>query len=377
MSLRPRVVIVGTSNSVMRAGYTVPLKAEFGAANYSIGSSNNCVFALRADFVARHPGAVMVTDFVVNDNLSYAVGTLNEDIVYSHFVSMLGTCSKLNIVPIVHIMPHSWARARNGVIRDRYLALAHKFNLPFFDGFAYVETLYRLYPELNAFGWTEGAHIQPPLARVIGRSLARGIRLVAASPRRRRRGGDSWSVRRIQLSNFSGESVIKRANSLISLSFAKMAPGSSFAVPGWPDGEIVGLATNMSHSNAVAEVVGETRGAFRTRTVYFGDGAPLRVAAWHFSKPIATRDKSVTLTCLSPETDPGEPICDAARRAPAPEDVSLELECLFERRPLPHQVHMGLEAPLDLVAALSEDDIREDRFAEPIEINSTTTQQAP
>ncbi len=358
------VNISGTSNAVMRAGYTLPLKERFGAGNYSIGVSYNCVFTMHQDEILKQPGGLLVIDFAANDEMTWRSGILNVDIADSHFLNMLARCAEQDVLPIVLIMPSTWGEGRHGAMRQRHRDLAEEFGLPLFDGFEYIERLYELCPELERFGKPWDYHIQAPLARVLGRSLCRALESLGEARRRIRTVPEGWRVDALRLAGLAGEKAILRMNSLARFNFARLGETETLRVETGPDAETVGFALNMNVSTATLELMGDERQLIILNNQYVGNPSTFRLAAWHLRRPLPSASGFVDLTCRGPRCDGSVIVCEAARPA-GPEAVAvMELESLFVRRRQRDAGVIGLDRSIDLVSALSPADIRADKSTE-------------
>ncbi len=361
------LVIVGTSNSWIRNGFSGVLDSYFApVTNLAIGASTNVMHAFRRPQMIHIRDATAIFDFCVNETNLRARFKLSESIQSDSIDSFLGTCGDQRLLPLMLIMPSGWTVARHGPVRANYIAKSTERRLPWFDGFVYNERVYDVMPSLRVHGWVQHAHVEPIIARMIGRAMARGMAKVMAERRL-----DWVPVRDVATveavfvaDHFPRERLTERKTRLDHRWTLVVKAGEEITLPIPSDADIVGLAINAGNSNGVLKV--STGAATRTKYTHTHlYGRPYIIVVWPFAEPIPVLDASVRIGCLHPNDSPS---VDEINENMVPgvdmSSVGIELAGLIVRRRRVEALFPTLDRPVDIVGEMTDAEILEDVQAE-------------
>ncbi len=247
-----RLAVIGTSNSVLRGGYTAGLAdhpATAHVANFSLGASTTVV--LPKVWAEQDLGGFdfILLDFAVNEE--YWVGVETSSLagiasILDDFVSRLGQ----KTVPVVVVMPAITGLGRVLPVHDFYRAYARERGYPLYDGFDYVtsrsagEDASKMFMDRDHLARDHarafGRHIADGLAGLSERPLARGHRTAALPDHR---------FHAIAADELTGGAFVRRQTSLTSVNLARLGPWDRIALAFDHGVEIIGVGVNLAQSN--------------------------------------------------------------------------------------------------------------------------------
>lgn len=140
----PRVVVVGTSNSVAAGGWArvVQLATDrVTAANFSLGFCSSDLFAFRKAELALERQDLCLVDFACNDGTLLNGGAMRERHIEPALRDMVSETTRAGCLPVLMILPVDSFRPEGRRIRPLYRETAERFALPFFDGYAFLDRL--------------------------------------------------------------------------------------------------------------------------------------------------------------------------------------------------------------------------------------------
>lgn len=294
-----KVTILGTSNSILHTGYVSGLAQVDDieiVANTSVGSSHSVMIPLLISDEALAQSDYVVVDLTINEQRALTPGLYNLDTMRDIFFYVLGKCRTHDVIPVFLLLPMQKFEDSYPIIRE-YKTLCQAYGVPYLDpersikaeagrrGRAWAEMFadhHHLIPDINEWiGWMLGAALKEA-DRTTGDSLAitpPRFDFVAAAP-------------------FAGSlRTIQRKTNLIGLPFVQMTAGQTLTMAIEPETSIVGVALNMSNTNANLRIRGKTETAKRLNSSYFDPKRTLRLVVWQVVKTVQAKDGQVTLTC--------------------------------------------------------------------------------
>ncbi|MBU8536518.1 SGNH/GDSL hydrolase family protein [Falsiroseomonas tokyonensis] len=183
---RPRVCVIGTSNSAGAGSYAGALARDPWfqlVENRALGFCTSDLFAFRRPGLDFADFDLCILDFAPNDGALLAGQRLDADRIQQAMtwaiseITRAGCLPVLNILPIVNLMPDGRG------IRRLLTKLAERFALPFFDGYAFLNRLLALDPDAPQPGlFKDRMHYTLPVAHFIGACLGEALRQLWARP---------------------------------------------------------------------------------------------------------------------------------------------------------------------------------------------------
>ncbi len=294
-----KVVILGTSNSVMRVGYVSGLARTDGIdiiANTSVGSSHSVMVPLLARDEVLAESDFVIVDLTINEQRALHRRLYNLDTMRDIFLYILEKCRRCSVIPVFLLMPMQLYEDSYAIIAE-YKALCERYGVLYFDPADLVKAeaarLQRSWQDMFA----DQHHLTPEMAEWVGGLLGEALK-----------GADLSTHEEVRLAcpqfefaaaaPFAGElGVIDRSTNLISASFVDMTPGNSFAMSVAPDAAVVGIVLNMSRTNANLRLEGQTRVVKRLNQPYFNLRTTLRLVVWQLITPVQAKDGRIVMTC--------------------------------------------------------------------------------
>jgi len=355
------LTIIGTSNSLVKGGYTSVLSDRFSEIrNVSLGASTSVLHGFRTRELESQLPGYAVFDHAVNESVLNAKYQMSLDIQQGAFESFLALCSAGAMRPVVLIMPSGWAYSRTGPVRAGYLERAREFGLPFLDGFTLNERIYDLADDFRKCGYIEAAHAEPPIMRMVGRALARGIAKVDAMEWRSQELGDASRLNCIYVDDhLESDLLVERSSSVTKSKFARLTPGNRVSLPIAPGTEIVGVAFNSGTTNAVLKIdAGEVRTKHLQSHVY--GTHQFRVIVWPFDRPILALSDTFSIECLPADVGEADERNDAISPNTDLSNPTIEISGFITRKTEKAGSFERLEQAADMLSLLSDDELLED-----------------
>lgn len=138
-----RIAVVGTSNSMMRHGYTLPLRQSprvKAFANHSLGVSVNLLSTLTTAGCDFSGFDVCLLDFNVNEEVYLRHG-IPAETLQAALRDLVGRIWAAGCLPVLLLLPRRSVGLARSLTHAPTMALARELNLPVYDGFTLVERL--------------------------------------------------------------------------------------------------------------------------------------------------------------------------------------------------------------------------------------------
>ncbi len=332
-----KVTILGTSNSVMLQGYVQGLMQTTGleiVANTSVGSSHGVMVPLRIDDNVLARSDFVVVDLSVNEQMAVSAGLYNLDTMREMFFYILGKCQDQAVIPVFLLLPMK-SHENNYAIKAHYVALCRAHGVLYYDPDDLVKSeaarTRRSWPEM----FRDAYHLTPDVAQWVGRKLGEALKLADTTV------SDTVEIACPQFSYVAaapfagGLSVIDRSTQLIAASFVRMAPGEQMTMAIEPEAAVVGIALNMSNTNANMRLQGETGLIKRLNNAFYQPEVALRLVVWQVLAPVTAKDGRIVLTCEADSPDAiVESNCHFLKRTIFPPNPVAEIAGVIVRSPI-------------------------------------------
>lgn len=359
-----RIAVVGTSNSVMKRGYTLPLKVspqEICFANFSIGMSAGCMFPITATGVDFSDFDFCILDFCVNEEIFVQFGMSIESI--KDYVNAWSVhIYKQGCVPIIMMLPRNSRPSNISYVYEAYIDIARSLNIPYFDAIYKTEYLTAKNDINRNDLFKDDGHLKEWFAIALGNELLSALRNMHRSTSA---GYDAiWEApkfRRVSSSTVSSSiPTIRRANSLVTLEFKSVAHGNNISYDLDGGEMITAVCINLGKTSGVLTVRGEEEALFDLRNDAFEpERDSFMMAVFPLQTPVRERDGHVSLAIrkasdISPPNKVRQ-IFPASRQEQQQEAAALEVSHIvvrslernvLNRRPAP-RLHFDLAAQDD------------------------------
>jgi hypothetical protein len=325
-----RIVIAGTSNSVMRSGYVAGL-IDAGheiVANPAMGISHSVALPFMLDPATLATADVLVMDFCVNEQRATRGGMIRIPLIRDALMYARLACERSGAMPVALILP--LRHMPDGYhIASVYRDLCGELGIPFFDGHAAMDRLGLRDQWADQF--RDNHHLHAEVARKVGALLGEWI---AAGHDR----GEPEEVAAHDLTFVPVEPTIVRETSIMRVPLARMVEWEGMTLR-TPVGDVVGIIHNASRSSAAVAFGGRPKRLF---SEFHDPSLELRLVAWQVLDPVPT-DGTMRVSVVPDADDAdvessdyhkpgmgdrGEPVAELAGFVVRPAEV-----CRFPWRP--------------------------------------------
>ena len=293
------IVVIGTSNSILRGGYTAGLLADGGVnvRNFSLGSSTSVVLPkiLGEEFVEKCD--FIIFDFCVNEEYWVRTGRCSIEEIQERLFFFLSRTRHLKAVPVMAILPTTSGLSSALPVHDFYRSFAQRHGYPLFDGFRYATSLSAA-KKVDPEGlFMDAEHLHREVAFQFGRIMASALRrLHEAAPEAAIQSqlAARYSYRLFDKANSAGIRMVQRGNSMTQGTFLQMKAGEHVDVSLEKDVKLMGIGVNVGESNDWLDVRtgSEVRNIKLGGSNYKGTGSSLVYVVFPFS-PLSGREFSI------------------------------------------------------------------------------------
>jgi hypothetical protein len=292
----------------MKDGYVVGLQNDTNIImqrNASIGASHAALVPYVLSKYDFSDCDVAVLDISINEQ--YATWLYEYDISLSSqiFDYFLSICTASKVLPIVLLIPEiiGYSFPQNPKfqqMRRHYIDLCNKRNIPYFDGYAYIENMYSKAQFTNFFKDRDIYHIASKYAQELGSALAKSITTIYSSHKIINEDIDVYDFKFINMTDgiLENKNIIEHKTSLIESKLLKLSENETCDVY-IGEYEIVGVAFNAAQTNGIVEFKGEELSYKMLSNSFFDPNRSLLLVVWSLLKPIKPDiDGKITLKCL-------------------------------------------------------------------------------
>jgi len=179
---RPRVAIVGTSNSIIK-GYVNGLRAGNVdiAANKSVGSSHSTLIPYRLRELEKIDFDVLIIDVSVNEQFATEKGIPVDWIAPDVIEHVCRWCAMRRVIPIVLILPIqegvtvSGKDAERNINVNNIIHICENNKVPFFNGYDFINRLSEAWGRTEISCFQDSFHLNLFIARNLGFILSQRI----------------------------------------------------------------------------------------------------------------------------------------------------------------------------------------------------------
>lgn len=294
---RLNVALVGTSNSLMRNGFSTGLSQNLNVLkfeNLSLGSSTGLHFFKSAEKIDWSQFDYCLLEFSVNEDHMLKQKAISAEVIEGYVVSISKRCLDAGCLPVVVIFPSRRSTVAGSPSRECYLNIAKKLNLPFFDGYLALEEICAEFQwERDGF-FKDTSHVHGWVAKLFADRLVNG--LLSIHPIRKGRVAEHWvseNYEYLGMDAIAGEEFSRqvRRNSLLTDTFVEYSEGMSLKLgnPG-SDFEVCGISINMSFTSGIMRVSGANSVSVDLRNQYFESDKALVSAVLPIFPPVRSGD---------------------------------------------------------------------------------------
>lgn len=298
-----KIAVLGTSNSIMRNGYTYTLsnkKTEI-IKNISIGSSHSTVIPQQLIKLDEIEFDVLIVDISVNEIRAFSRSTdlynlqTSEDI-YNY---LLCWCHKKNVTPVFLMLPTNIKSFNHKVISEFYEKLCIQKKQFYFNGYNYLDRLSQLTNRsLDSF-FNDPLHLNQLTASMLGRYLAQKIsELFDANTAKEikitENEIDYLEFKFVKPSNF--KKITTRKTSLIEEELIVLNKFDSAEIKYEEDFIIAGISLNMTQTNSLVKISGEKDLLKSFENNFYNEEKPLVLVNWQIIKTVESKNKKITLS---------------------------------------------------------------------------------
>jgi hypothetical protein len=278
-----RVVVIGTSNAILKDGYFYGLsdhRSVAAASNFSIGASTSVSLPMwmkRADF---SDFDFVILDFALNEEVWARAGATTPRQIEDCVLGFIGSLGADGPTPVIAVLPSLTAHGDAMPIRDLYRRIAEDFGYPLFDGYEFLASLgHRLAIEPDG-AFMDADHMLRHVGYAFGRTIAGA--LSALRPARQRMAPaavDMGRYRYVEAREFAlaEAEIVPRRTSLLAAEAVRLRGESVMSVALDAEAEVVGIGLNLAQSNARLEIASDRHtSVYKPNPKHFsGDGARL------------------------------------------------------------------------------------------------------
>lgn len=299
-----KVGILGTSNSLIGGGYSYTLAAFPGievVANASLGSSHACMVPYRLNRLNDVDLDYLVIDICVNEQRALYPGMYNLEQTEDVFRYVLLWCSRRGVKPIFLLMPEMLPGPAHLArkVRDAYHRLGGKFGVEIEDGYSLLDQITVTEQRSVESCFADLVHANPEFSREIGRRLGNSILLSSGKKKRRR----IFLASEMWFAPTTVGKVKQRGTNLVTEKFSQMGEGDAVTVGVGAGSRVVGLALNMSQTNASLRINGKVK---RLDNAYYDPERSMWMVVWGLIDPIESSSGSVKIEVVRSQDGVGE-----------------------------------------------------------------------
>lgn len=301
------ICVFGTSNSILKFGYTLPIRSSPFVTRYHSACMGKSVSLL-----SEETGAGLdlsnfkycFLDFAVNEAVFLRRG-LSPSRIADHTRSLIGRCWVANCLPVILIFPRKDSTASNSQIRDLYLGIADELNLPYFDVISLIDKIGS--PELGRDAlFRDSGHLREWIAIAAGQKLLTALRQIPPAQRE----ASAWTFKNYDaiacVRGGPSELHVARINSLYEAVLYKLEAGTEndtteINVPA--GARVVGICSNLGSTYGLVEISGDRTELLDLRNGYQTSGQDFVLSTLALPRPVVASAGTIRLRSVAPTAD--------------------------------------------------------------------------
>jgi hypothetical protein len=300
--VKPSLCLIGTSNGVFEDGYSKVFRDSSDLRSFSkncIGYCSSALFALKAPSLDFGTFDICVLDFAVNDGIQLQQSMASPEIVYSSVADAVHRILSASCLPVLLILPVlSVFKAATRTVRDIYLRIADRYNLPVFDCYRYLEELAARGHAISPL-FDDDMHLRRDIAVAIAELCLEGAlvahRISASGPRI---SGVGWTYRYLSVTETRrpGGQLRQPKSSLFTTHISDITESGCLPIDIGGEAEITAIGLDWANSRGKLSLGGQAGRSFSVSTAYSGDDQSRFVfGLFPMVGPVEILDKSVSL----------------------------------------------------------------------------------
>lgn len=298
-----KIAVLGTSNSIMRNGYTYTLsnKETEVIKNISIGSSHSTVIPQQLIKLDEIEFDVLIIDISVNELRAFSrskdlYNLKTSENIYNY---LLCWCHKKNVIPVFLILPTNVKSFNHKVITEFYEKLCIKNKQFYFNGYHYLDRLSQLTNRSFDSFFNDPLHLNQLTASTLGRHLAHKISELFDTNKTKdiiitENEVDYLEFKFVKPSNF--KKVITRKTSLIEEELIVLNKFDSAEIKHEEDFIIAGISLNMTQTNSLVKISGEKHLLKSFENNFYNEEKPLVLVNWQIINTVESKNKRIDLS---------------------------------------------------------------------------------
>ena len=259
-----RVLLVGTSNSIVRGGYRSAFEDEPSFTTFThkgIGASPSVILPYLCAEINFRDYDYVVIDTAINDGTYHARKWIREDQIYEYLRWVATQATQARCKPVFLIMPTKNGLSKRGRSEVIYHKVAAEFRASVVNGYDFVRAHQAITGSAVENLFTDVAHLVPHVARLLGGVVIEKIKSLKSSEVET--GATTASYTALSASEMGVETHLIES-SLMRVDAARLRDGDSAVVSLGAGNAIVGACfnatktwgyLNLAGNNAISKVV--------------------------------------------------------------------------------------------------------------------------
>lgn len=302
-----KISVLGTSNSIMRNGYSHALSTEKTELikNVSLGSSHSTVIPQQLIKLDEIEFDVLIVDISVNElrAISRSKELYNLNISESIYNYILCWCHRKNVIPIFLILPTNINNFDHRIITEFYEKLCKDNNQFFFNGYDYLNNLSKFTNRCFESFFNDSLHLNQLTASTLGRHLSQKIsgifdRKLTPKLKIIEQKINYFDCKFIKPSNFIEK--ITRKTSLVEEDLIVLNKFDTAEIKFDEDFILAGVSLNMTQTNGVLKINGKKTAFKSLENNFYNEEKSLVLVNWQIVNTIESDNSIVKLSIEKP-----------------------------------------------------------------------------
>ena len=277
MTKKPSLCLIGTSNGVFEDGYVSVFRKSPYLKEFSkncLGYCSSTLFSMKAPSIDFTAFDLCVLDFAANDGVQIKDGVTTPELVHSTVSDAVRRVLAKGCLPALLILPVlSVFQSKERKVRDVYLDIATRYNLPVFDGYDYLDHLEGKGGDIATL-FKDDMHLHEPFAAQLAGLFFEGL-LVAhrlKAPGAEISGADfTYNYHAVDTFDTGDSLLAHRKSALFEAEILDVTVSCDLPIPDSAGGEVVAIGVDWANSRGRLTISGATSCTIRITNPYTGD----------------------------------------------------------------------------------------------------------
>lgn len=329
--------LIGTSNGVFEDGYISAFRSYENIRTLSkncLGFCSSALFALKAKEIDFSAFDICVLDFAPNDAVQLQLGVALPEVVRSALSDAVGRVLAAGCLPALLILPVlSVFEAPRREVQEIYLDIAARYDIPYFDGYRYLEFLQARGVVLQTL-FKDDMHLQRQMAAqwvgyfLEGLTVAHRIRIPG-----REVSGTGFRYEHVDVREMGVDEALisHRSSSLFEADVVPVLQTGEVPLAGGAGREITAIGVDWANSSGSVVVAGANGARVQLSNEYSGDDPTRFVFGLSpVNPPVGLIEPKVTLALIDDTRGPARlTLGGFVLRAPAEQRATTLLQRPF------------------------------------------------